>query len=151
MGFKRVEDIYAFQLSRAFKLEVYGLMRGSPQATRDLRFQSQIQEALAGAESNIDEGFRRWHAGVFAHFLGMAASSLGEGLRRLQDGIDRGYFKPDDCANAQTLGLRALKATTALATKERQRADENRRRKLRGRRRTKDEGPSTKGPKDPRT
>lgn len=142
MGFKSVEEIHAFQLTRAFKLECYRLIRGSPQAKADLRFKSQIQEALAGAESNISEGFRRWPAGEFAHFLSFAKASLEEGLRRLQDGIDREYFQPESCVHAQHLGDRALRCTAALHTTERQLAEENKRKKRRPLRRprgTKDE------------
>jgi four helix bundle protein len=141
MGFKSVEEIHAFLLARAFKLEVYRLIRGSPEARADLRYKSQIQEALAGAQSNIREGYRRWHAGTFAHFLGFAGASLAEGLERLQDGIDREYFRAADCVKAQQLGDRASRATTALQTRERQLAEENRRKRKR-----QDQGPRTKGP-----
>ena len=69
MGFKAVEEIHAYNLTRAFKLEVYRLIRSSPEARSDWRYRSQVREALAGAESNISEGFARWVAGDFAHFL----------------------------------------------------------------------------------
>jgi four helix bundle protein len=149
MGFKSVEEIQAYLLTRAFKLEVYRLIRSSPEARVDLRFKSQIQEALAGAQSNIREGYRRWHAGEFAHFLGFAGASLAEGLERLQDGIDREYFLAADCIPAQQLGERASKATAALQTTERRLAEENRRKKKGPR--GADPGPGTKdpGPKDP--
>jgi hypothetical protein len=90
-------------------------------------------------------------AGDFAHFLSFTKASLKEGLSRLQDGVDREYFVPADCAKAQRLGVRALKATTALQTSLRHMAEENRRK---NRRRTaknpepKDPGPRTPGTKD---
>jgi four helix bundle protein len=146
MGFKTVDEIHAYNLTRSFKLEVYRLIRSSPEARRDWRFRSQIREALAGAESNIEEGFARWVAGDFAHFLSFTKASLKEGLSRLQDGIDREYFRPAECVEAERLGIRALKASTALQTSLRRLAEENR---LRNRHRT----PRKPPPKDlgPRT
>ena len=55
MGFRNVEEIHAYQLTRAFKLEFYRLIRASPDARSDFRFKSQVYEALSGAESNIAE------------------------------------------------------------------------------------------------
>ena len=149
MGFKAVEEIHAYNLTRAFKLEVYRLIRSSPEARSDWRYRSQVREALAGAESNISEGFARWVAGDFAHFLSFTRASLKEGLTRLQDGVDREYFVLVECAKAQRLGVRALKATTALQTSLRHLAEENRRKNRR-----RDQGPRTQDPgprtKDPR-
>ena len=135
MGFKTIEEMQAYQLTRAFKLEVYRLIRASPGARGDFRFKSQVQEALSGAESNIAEGFRRWAAGEFAHFLRYAIASLEEGRRRLQDGIDREYFNASDCATAQELGERASKATTALQTSLRNLAERRRKQGTPGTRR----------------
>jgi len=159
MGFKTLEEIDAYNLTRAFKLEVYRLIRSSPEAKADLRFKSQIREALSGAESNTVEGFRRWVAHEFAHFLSFSGASLQEGLTRLQDGIDREYFTAAQCVHARELGVRASKATAALQTTLRRLADENRRRKKRQRKRRSDEtdedvGPRTKDPTEdaaPRT
>ena len=126
MGFKRLEEIDAYNLTRDFKLEVYRLIEASPGAQRDARFRSQVQEALSGAESNIGEGFARWGAGEFARFLVFAVASLKEGNLRVQDGIDRRYFQAADCQRAQHLGLRALKATGALRREEERLARERR-------------------------
>ncbi len=129
MGFRSLEEIHAYVLTREFKLRVYRLIRSSPEARSDWRFRSQVREALSGAESNIVEGFRRWLAPEFAHVLGFARASLQEGLTRLQDGIDREYFEPPDCVEARRLGERALGATTNLQTSLRRIAEENRRKK----------------------
>jgi len=140
MGFKTLEEIHAFNLTREFKLEVYRLIEASPGAQRDARFRSQVQEALSGAESNIGEGFARWGAGEFARFLCIAVASLKEGQLRVQDGIDRRYFPAADCHRALHLGERAFKATAALRREEERLAEEKRRRK---RRIGKDQGPRT--------
>ena len=141
MGFRTLDEIRAYERTRSFKPEVYRLVRLSPGARSDLRFKAQIQEALAGAESNIAEGFRRWRAPQFAHFLGFAIGSLEEGRRRLQDGIDREYFAVGDCAEAQRLGEEAIKTTVALQTSLRQLID---RKEPHGRAGPKDPGLRTK-------
>ena len=141
MGFKTLEEIHAYTLTREFKLEVYRLIEESPGAQRDARFRSQVHEALSGAESNIGEGFARWNAGEFARFLSFAVASLKEGRLRVQDGIDRRYFQAADCARAQRLGERAYRATSALRREEERLAAEKRRRRKRQR---KDPGPRTR-------
>jgi four helix bundle protein len=142
MGFKTLEEIHAYNLTREFKLEVYRLIEVSSGAQRDARFRSQVQEALSGAESNIGEGFARWGAGEFARFLAIAVASLKEGQLRVQDGIDRRYFPAADCQRALRLGERAFKATASLRREEERLAAENRRRRNR---RGKDPGPKDQG------
>jgi four helix bundle protein len=100
MGIRRLEDLECYQLTRAFKLEVYRLLRLSDGVRLDGKYRSQLSEALAGAESNIAEGFRRWIATEISRFLMYAIASLEEALRRLGDGIDRGYFREADCEHA---------------------------------------------------
>lgn len=55
VGVKRLEDLKAWQLARAFKLEVYRLVKSRPEAYRDFRFRSQIFDSAAGNEMNIAE------------------------------------------------------------------------------------------------
>jgi four helix bundle protein len=116
MGVKRLEELRAWQVTRAFKLEVYRLLRGSPDASADFRFRSQLQEAVASGESNIAEGFHRFVAGEFAHFLGFARASIAEAQVRIQDGIDRGYFSALDATECLRLGIDAMALVTALKT-----------------------------------
>jgi four helix bundle protein len=111
MGFKRLEDCHAFQLARAFKRAVYAIVKESPGAMRDHQFRMQIQDALSSAESNIGEGFYRFGAGEMSHFLRIALGSMGEGMLRLNDGVDRGYFSETRCREALQLGDRAIGAT----------------------------------------
>ena len=111
MGFKRLEDCHAFQLARAFKLAVYALVDESPAATGDFRFASQIRDAVSSGESNVGEGYYRFHAGEISHFLRIALGSMKEGHLRLRDGIDRGYFAQARCEEAFQLGDRAMGAT----------------------------------------
>jgi four helix bundle protein len=114
MGVKRVEDLRAYQQARLFKLEVYRLIDDSPAAQKDWKFRSQLAEAAASNESNVREGFRRFTAAEMARFLVYALASLSEALGRVQDGIDRQYFRAEDCSNAFALGDTSDRTTTAL-------------------------------------
>lgn len=116
MGAKRIEDLRAWQAARAFKLEAYRLVRGSPGALADLRYKSQLFEAVASGEANVNEGFHRFGAGEFSHFLSFARGSIGEAQGRVLDGIDRGYFSEHECAECLRLGRDAMALVTALRT-----------------------------------
>jgi four helix bundle protein len=116
MGAKTLEELRAWQAARAFKLEVYHLIGESESAKLDYRFRSQLSEAGCGGEINIAEGFRRYVAAEFAHFLAYAVASIEEAVRRVQDGIDREYFAAEDCQKALELGRVAGKTATALQT-----------------------------------
>lgn len=116
MGAKRLDELRAWQSARAFKLEIYRLVRGSAEAKADFPFKSQLYEAAASGESNVAEGFHRFVAGEFAHFLGFACASIGEAQVRVQDGIDRGYFTDADTAECVRLGAEAMALVTALKT-----------------------------------
>jgi four helix bundle protein len=126
MGAKILEELNAYRAARTLKLEVYRLVRAHPDANSDYRFRSQLFEAAASNEVNIAEGFRRFLPGEFAHFLGFALGSREETVRRIQDGIDRGYFRPDACAAAFELAAEAGRLTTALQAYLRKRAQANR-------------------------
>lgn len=97
-----------------FKLGVYELIRRSPEAQADARFRHQVANAASGAEANIAEGFRRYGARDFARFLTYAIASLEEAVRRVQDGIDRGYFSAACCRDILRLGDEAGKVTNGL-------------------------------------
>ncbi|HXT71166.1 MAG TPA: four helix bundle protein [Vicinamibacterales bacterium] len=114
MGVRTLRELKAYQATRAFKLEVYRLVASSPRATTDVRFRSQLLEAAAGAEVNIAEGFHRFLAGDFTHFLRISRSSLEEARVWIQDGIDRGYFTEEECSNAFKLADQATRLTVGL-------------------------------------
>jgi four helix bundle protein len=114
MGVKRVEELIAFQLARRFKRQVYAIVRKYPQAYNDFRYRGQLWEAASSGEANIDEGFQRFGAAEFKHFLGIARASLSEAKTRLLDGADRGYFPEDECTPIADLGERAIKTIVGL-------------------------------------
>ena len=114
MGFRTLEEVKAYRAARAFKLAVYRLVKSRPAAEGDHRFRSQLFEAAASVEVNIAEGFRRYGAGDFSHFLRISRSSLEEATCRLQDGIDRGYFTKADCRQALELADEAGRLIVGL-------------------------------------
>ena len=103
MGVKSLEELTAWQIARAFKLEVYRVVRANTAANGDLRLRSQLMEAAASVESNVAEGFERYSAGEFGRFLAFSRASARESLVRLQDGVDRGHFSPAEIAEAVEL------------------------------------------------
>ena len=114
VGVRRVEDLRAFQHARAFKCEVYALVRASPDANSDFKYRSQLFESAASVEMNIAEGWRRFGAGEIAQFLRFSRASLEEAEHRLRDGVDRGYFTLEACGPAIDHASRCGSATIAL-------------------------------------
>jgi four helix bundle protein len=114
MGVKQLEDLVAYQLSVEFKKQIYALVRAHPEANRDLRYRSQLFEAVASMEANIAQGWRRFAAGEVAQFFRFALASLEEAKVRLIDGAHRGYFSEEQCAPILTIGRRCGAATMAF-------------------------------------
>jgi four helix bundle protein len=114
MGFKRLEDIRAYQAALEFKREVYRLLKGSPAARGNFRYRDQIMDAASGAPRHVAEGFRRFSIDEFAHYLLIARGSIGETLDEVVDGIDREYFTRAECRRAFELGEEADKLIVAL-------------------------------------
>jgi four helix bundle protein len=100
VGVRSYRDLWAWQAAQAFKLEVFRLVRGSPPASTDLRYRSQILRATTSVTANIAEGFLRKSPNDFARFLGYAMGSVGEAEERLWDGIHLDYFTEAACAEA---------------------------------------------------
>jgi four helix bundle protein len=82
---------------------------------RDVDFVRQIRNAAASAPRNIAEGFGRYQPREFGQYLRVANGSLLEASNHLQDGVDRGYFTPEQIEPLLVLARRASAATTALA------------------------------------
>jgi|SRR5579871_1426710 len=113
MGVRKVEELDAFRLATQFKRSTYALVRANGLADADVRYRSQLFEAVASGESNIDEGFNRYVAGDMIRFLSYSRASNAEAQRRIKDGVDRGYFSPDQAEPALVLGRRAGAAAPA--------------------------------------
>jgi hypothetical protein len=92
MGVRRYQDLIAWQVGDEFKLEVYRLIRESPQAQRSFRFRDQLQDSASSVTKNIIEGFLRKSPRMFMTY----------------------YFKEPDCEAAFKLARRTLTAVIRL-------------------------------------
>ena len=63
---------------------------------------------------NVAEGFRRYVPAEFSRFLGYALSSMEEAVRRVRDGVDRGYFAHQDAEECAALGVYAIRTVGKL-------------------------------------
>jgi four helix bundle protein len=95
MGEKRLEDLDAFNLATAFKLEVYKLITEHPKAERDFKYAGELREAVSSAESNLAEGWRRYRRRDMANLVRIALASVEESKVRLRDGIAAISRKPN--------------------------------------------------------
>lgn len=110
-GVKAYTDLDCWQLSNSLKVAVYALIKNGD-AAKDFEFRDQIRNAAASAPRNIAEGFGRYQPRQIRQYLHVANGSLMETANHLQDGVDRGYFRPSDIAPLVTLAKRASAATT---------------------------------------
>ena len=113
MGFRRIEDIDAWQLARKFKIAIYELTDGGRLA-RDFELRDQLREAAASAPSQIAEGFGRFDPVDFARFVKIGRGSIQECRNHLYDAVDRNHIsdsvRQDHDARAEEL----LKEMTSL-------------------------------------
>jgi four helix bundle protein len=100
VGAQRLEDLVAWQFANDFKKCVYRLVAGSHGAMADLRFRDQARSAAASVSMNVAEGFYRYRPREFARFLTIALGSLGEATLWVKDGVDRGHYTAEACAEA---------------------------------------------------
>ncbi len=114
MGARHIGELIAWQVSLAFRDEVYRLIELSPAAKRDRRYVDQLRNAISSTEANITEGFHRRTPSQFRQFLSYARGSHAEAEARLRDGIARRYFSEEECAEALRLAKRAAMAILRL-------------------------------------
>ena len=114
MAVQRIEDLIAWQLANAFKLEVYRLLRVYPAAGQDFGYLDQLRASACSVGMNIAEGFRRYQSRDFARFLTIALASLSEAMLWLRDGVDRGHFPDHATSEALQLARRCHVATLRL-------------------------------------
>jgi len=98
------------KLANELKIGIYALIKTGDGAN-DFEFRNQIRNAAASAPSNIAEGFGRYQPRQIRQYLHVANGSLMETANHLQDGVDRGNFRPSDIAPLLTLAKRASAAT----------------------------------------
>lgn len=119
-GFRRFEEIEAWQLGRELTRKVYEATRAGAFA-RDFGLRDQIQRAAVSITSNIAEGFERRSPAEFARFLLIARGSAGEVRSQLYAALDLDYIDRDTFDDLYRLSTRISKTTDALARHSRQR------------------------------
>lgn len=112
-GWKSVEEIIAYQVSRELRRQVLAATRTGP-ASKDYDFRRQIRDSARSAPRNLAEGFTRYNHGEFAYHTNVAKASLAETLNHLQDGFEERYFSTELFERMNRLAVRALKACTGL-------------------------------------
>ena len=110
---KKFQDLEAWQLANALKLEVYRVIKSDP-ARSDHEYCRQIRKSAASSPRNIAEGFGRFRPRPFAQYMEFSIGSTHETHDALLDGVDRGHFKPATVAPALGLLDRCLKVSTKL-------------------------------------
>jgi four helix bundle protein len=90
-GFKRFEDIKAWQCARELVRAVYQTCASSALG-REFGLKEQLCRAAVSSMSNIAEGFSRKSDRDFAHFLDMARGSCAEVQSLLYVALDVGHL-----------------------------------------------------------
>ncbi len=113
-GFKRFQDIVAWQLAYRLKVLVDGYLQ-RPDFRRKFKLHDQIADAVRSAPANIAEGHMRgFRHKDFARFLRTARGSEGEVLNHLIDAHDQQLISREELETAERLAKRAIKAATGL-------------------------------------
>ena len=87
-----LEDVRAWQLAHAFRLQVCRLLKSSAVASADMRFSVGLFRTARSIESSVGDGFRHGADDASARCLEDAGHALAAALVAIEDGIDRGYF-----------------------------------------------------------
>jgi four helix bundle protein len=104
------EDLICWQLAdRLRKLIIAHTDEGTP-AARDMRFTSNIRDAIASTCRNQSEGFYKFRHSEMRPFYNTAQGSLGEIKDCILDARERGYISSDVARDMSRLCRRAMNA-----------------------------------------
>jgi four helix bundle protein len=110
---RHYKDLVCWQLANEVKKKVFAIT-ARPNVARDFKFCDQIRDSARSAPRNISEGFGRYRPAEFARFLEWARGSLEETHNHINDGLESGYIREDECKSLFRLIDRAAKATVKL-------------------------------------
>lgn len=94
-GFKRFEEIQAWQKSRTITKLIYEITANGV-FSRDFGLRDQIRRSGVSVMANIAEGYGRRSDKEFANFLNVAHGSAAETQSHLYIAIDLGYLNQED-------------------------------------------------------
>jgi four helix bundle protein len=113
-GFKKFEDIIAWQLAYKLKVDV-DVFLNRPDFRRRFKFHDQLHDAVRSGPRNIAEGHMRgFKHREFARFVRIARGSEGEVLNHLLDAHDQRLISATELEAASRLAKRAIKAASNL-------------------------------------
>ena len=113
-GFKRFEDIIAWQLAYELKQRVDVFLKRSDFRGR-FKYHDQLHDAIRSGPRNIAEGHMRgFKHREFAQFVRTARGSEGEVLNHLIDAYDQGLISAKELEMTSRLAKRAIKAASGL-------------------------------------
>ena len=113
-GFKKFQDIIAWQLSQSLKQRVDEFLKRA-EFRRKFKLVDQLSDAVRSAPRNIAEGhLRGFKHKEFAQFLRIARGSLGEVLNHLIDAYEQKLITESELIACERLAKRAIKASTRL-------------------------------------
>ena len=100
-GFKKFEDILAWQKAREVTRKIY-LTTTQDDFSRDYDLRSQIRRASISIMANIAEGFGRRSDKEFANFLNISHASACEVQSHLYVALDLNYINQENFNNLYT-------------------------------------------------
>ncbi len=112
---RRYQEFKAWQLARDLSRKIVAMTSTGP-ASREFKFRDNLRDAADSAQRNFPEGFGRFSPGDFAHFLDHSRASLLEVKNAIGEGFERGYFREDDCLDADSLATHALKTLSVFSS-----------------------------------
>ena len=108
-GWKDFQEIAAWQLARALKLQV-DLYLKRPEFKRLYRYSDQLSDSARSGPANIAEGFGRHGNREFARFVRIAKGSEAEVLNHLIDARDQQLITDEEFREAEHAARKAMKA-----------------------------------------
>ena len=101
------EELICWQLADRLRQLIIEHTKGG-EASRDLRFTSNLRDAISSACRNQAEGFYLFKHRSQRPYFNRARASLGETKDGIRDGLQRGYFPPDVAEEMRNLCGRAM-------------------------------------------
>ena len=112
-GWKRVEEIVAYQVSVRLRDEILHLL-DSGAVPNNYRFREDLAAAARSVPDNLSEGFDLYRHGQFGHHVNIAKGSLGELGTQLDELYKRGFVSDSQRADLQRLLVKARRTTSGL-------------------------------------
>ena len=108
------EDLVCWQLADSLRQVIIDETADGKPAARDVRFTTNLRDAIGSACRNQSEGFYKFRHREMRPFFNTARGSLGEVKDGIREGGQRKYFSPERTAEMTTLCDRAMRANLSF-------------------------------------